>query len=188
MHPVTGLPSALGRACTSCSARPPSRRRNRPSTLASTSASTSRTFGRPTKLCRRTRLSGRTRASWYACVTALNTCWLLVSLTCLLACSLLNFEFWIEFTQIFLAGYHDSPRTVNRTSFASQIDTMITAICIINAHQHFEFSIGNDEIMQKLPLKSVIFIRKVPFILHIAVQSFWTIGWRIPCRVCAEPR
>ena len=45
----------------------------------------------------------------------------------------------------------------------------ITAICIINAHQHFEFSIGNDEIMQKLPLKSVIFIRKVPFILHIAV-------------------
>ena len=28
-----------------------------------------------------------------------------------------------------------------------------TAICIINAHQHFEFSIGNAEIMQKLPLK-----------------------------------
>ena len=46
-----------------------------------------------------------------------------------------------------------------------------TAICIINAHQHFEFSIGNAEIMQKLPLKSVIFIQKVPFILHIAVQA-----------------
>ena len=50
-------------------------------------------------------------------------------------------------------------------------DPVSTAICIINAYQHFEFSIGNDEIMQKLPLKSVVFIRKVPFILHIAVRS-----------------
>ena len=48
--------------------------------------------------------------------------------------------------------------------------TLHTAICIINA-QHFEFSIGNDEIMQKMPLKSVIFMRKVPFILHIAVTG-----------------
>jgi len=46
-----------------------------------------------------------------------------------------------------------------------------TAICNINAHQHFEFSIGNDEIMQKLPLKSVLFIQKVPSILHIAVPT-----------------
>ena len=29
------------------------------------------------------------------------------------------------------------------------------AMCNLNAHQYFEFSIGNDEIMQKLPLKSV---------------------------------
>ena len=34
---------------------------------------------------------------------------------------------------------------------------------------HFEFSIGNDEIMQKLPLKSVIFIQKVA--IYIAYCS-----------------
>jgi hypothetical protein len=41
----------------------------------------------------------------------------------------------------------------------------------MNAHQHFEFSIGNDEIMQKVPLKSVTFMQKVPFILYIAVPT-----------------
>jgi hypothetical protein len=40
-----------------------------------------------------------------------------------------------------------------------------------NRRSTFEFSIGNAEIMQKLPLKTVIFIQKVPFILHIAVAS-----------------
>ena len=48
--------------------------------------------------------------------------------------------------------------------------TLHTAICIINVHQHFEFSIGNDEIMQKMPLKSVIFIQKVTAI-YIAYCS-----------------
>ena len=47
----------------------------------------------------------------------------------------------------------------------------VSAICNINAHQNFEFSVGNHEIMQKLPLKSVIFTQKVPFILHIAVSA-----------------
>ena len=47
-----------------------------------------------------------------------------------------------------------------------------------NRRSTFEFSIGNAEIMQKLPLKSVNFIRKVPFILHIAVS---------PCPLLQSP-
>ena len=63
------------------------------------------------------------------------------------------------------------PHSIRPLRLRTSSTASVAAICIINAHPHFEFPIGNDEIMQKMPLKSVICIRNVPFILHIAVAA-----------------
>ena len=93
---------------------------------------------------------------------------LLMQKLCVLKLSLS--DIYIQICQIYIQIY-----TYVRCIYSADFQANLRPVSYCNMHNNrratFEFSIGNAETMQKLPLKSVIFIQKVPFILHIAVPK-----------------